>query len=87
MNAEREMPQYECHKKVWALRIAAIEIHEDKSATIAPKDDGYATFTTTAGWADRFHGSDEDTGFFVVYADGYTSWSPTDAFESGYTRI
>lgn len=25
--------------------------------------------------------------YVVVYDDGYTSWSPAKAFESGYTRI
>ena len=85
MEATREMPRYKCHKEVWALRIAAIEIHEDKSATIAPADDGYVPFTTEPGWADRFHGTDEDTGFYVVYKDGYKSWSPTDAFNEGYS--
>ena len=87
MTANRQMPRYECHKKVWALKIAAIEIHEDKSATIAPKDDGFSPFTTKIGWADRFNGTEEDTGYFVQYEDGFTSWSPSEAFESGYTLI
>lgn len=26
-------------------------------------------------------------GYFVKYADGYTSWSPAEAFESGYKEI
>lgn len=26
-------------------------------------------------------------GYFVVYEDGYQSFSPADAFEGGYTRI
>ena len=26
-------------------------------------------------------------GYFVVYADGYESFSPAQAFEEGYTRI
>lgn len=26
-------------------------------------------------------------GYFVVYPDGYQSWSPEEAFESGYTRV
>ena len=26
-------------------------------------------------------------GYFVVYEDGYTSWSPAKAFEEGHTRI
>ena len=86
MSVSTEMPRYQSHKKVWALKIAAIEVHEDKSATIAPSDEGYAPFQTRAGWADRFDGGEEDTGYYVQYEDGFSSWSPTDAFESGYTR-
>lgn len=26
-------------------------------------------------------------GYFVAYEDGYKSWSPAEAFESGYTRL
>lgn len=26
-------------------------------------------------------------GYFVVYKDGYESWSPAEAFEEGYTRV
>jgi len=26
-------------------------------------------------------------GYYVVYPDGYKSWSPAEAFESGYARI
>ena len=29
----REMPRYKCHKQVWALKIAAIEIY-DKRRTL-----------------------------------------------------
>lgn len=28
-----------------------------------------------------------DFGYFVLYEDGYHSWSPTKAFEEGYTEI
>lgn len=81
------MPRYKCHKAVWALKIGAIEIHEDFSATIAPEDDGFAPFTADSDWGQRFHGNEDDPGYYVVYADGYKSWSPTKAFEEGYTRI
>ena len=84
---EREMPRYECHKKVWALKIAAIETREDKSAVIAPADAGYGHFEVAAPWAERFKGTDEDPGYYVVYDDGYASWSPSKAFEDGYTRV
>ena len=26
-------------------------------------------------------------GYYVVYEDGYKSWSPAEAFESGYTKM
>lgn len=26
-------------------------------------------------------------GYFVRYADGYTSWSPAEAFEEGYSEV
>lgn len=86
MIEQAEMPKYQSHKKVWALRIAAIEIDKDGSATIAPKDEGYAPFKTREGWADRFQGSEDDPGVYVVYEDGFSSWSPSKAFDSGYTK-
>ena len=85
--ASREMPRYKCHKEVWALKIAALEVQENGSAKIAPEDKGYAPFGTRVSWADQFHGDDNDLGYYVVYRGGYTSWSPTKAFEEGYTAI
>lgn len=82
------MARYKCHKEVDAIKIAAIEIHEDKSATIAPAHgENCSPFRTRAGWAERWKGSETDLGYYVVYADGFPSWSPTKAFEEGYSRI
>lgn len=83
----RELPKYQSHKIVRALKIAAIETHKDGSATIAPKDDGFSTLKTQPGYAERFKGEEIDLGYYVCYEDGYESWSPAEAFESGYTRI
>jgi hypothetical protein len=90
--AQRELPQYRCHKTIGALKIAGVEIHGDRSATIAPADDGFAPFRTVPGWAARFQPADRyedgaDLGYFVQYADGYMSWSPSKAFEEGYSQI
>lgn len=85
MEVVRELPRYRSHKTVWALKIAAIEINEDKSARIAPVDKGFTVFTTKPGWGERFTGSDADPGYYVQYADGFESWSPSKAFEEGYT--
>ena len=83
----RSMPAYRSHKIVHALKISALEVHEDKSATIAPAEEGFAAFQTRAGWASRFAGDEADRGYYVVYGDGFTSWSPTKAFEEGYARV
>lgn len=87
MQAQAEMPRYRSHKVVHALKIERVFEHSDDSATIIPSDSTFATFKTRSGWVKRFNGSDEDMGYYVVYPDGFTSWSPTDAFESGYSRI
>lgn len=84
---QREMPKYRSHKEVWALKIAGVEVRKDKSAVIAPADKGYGTVYTRPGWGDRFEGSEEDLGYYVVYPDGFSSWSPTEAFESGYSAV
>lgn len=81
-----KMPRYKSYKLVWALKIAAAEVNEDKSARIVPEDKEYAVLTTRPGWAERFTYTDDDLGYFVQYEDGFTSWSPTKAFVEGYKR-
>ena len=89
MNASREMPKYVCHKKVWAIKIEAIEFEansaEDGTAIIRPSDDGYAPFVVSREYMDKH--KPEVGGYYVVYADGYKSFSPASAFESGYTPL
>ena len=71
-----------------------MEIFEDGSAKIAPADAGYAVFVTKPGYRARLpegystqEMGKEDLGYFVLYEDGHESWSPSAAFEYGYTRI
>ena len=87
MNASMEMPRYQSHKKVWALKIAAIEFQEDGRAKIAFSDPGYAPSDTLLPYRTLFKGDETDLGYYVQYADGYVSWSPSKAFEEGYTRL
>lgn len=86
MNASAGMPRYQCHKKVWALKIAAIELNVG-GAAIHPAEKGYAPVQVGADWMARFKPESSDTGYYVVYDDGYASWSPSKAFEDGYSRI
>ena len=76
----REMPKYRCHKEVWALKIASVN-----DCTITPVDEGYGPFEVPSNYI-RKH-DPQPGGYYVQYKDGYTSFSPADAFEDGYTRI
>lgn len=44
---------------------------------------------TGPGWLEsRFQElEDGDMGYYVRYVDGYESWSPSEAFEAGYSLI
>jgi hypothetical protein len=120
--AMREMPRYQSHKYVWALKIKAIDkanpptseelqelldsaedteiaIAPDGSlsvegsnpeeevvgAVITPEEEGYAAFPVSRAYVSKHN--PQVGGYFVVYADGYKSWSPAQAFEEGYTRV
>lgn len=81
-----ELPRYRCHKEVQAAKILSI-------LTDSRFGEGYRTFVLEGAepihvkpeWMERY--KPEAGGYFVRYHDGYTSFSPAAAFESGYTRI
>ena len=79
--ASAEMPKYRCHKEVWALQIKAI----DGSGMITPIDNRYAPFAVGQEYL-RKH-QPKVGGYFVLYKDGYTSFSPATAFEESYTLV
>jgi hypothetical protein len=97
--ASREMPRYQSHKIVHALKLRAVifdidqakaeKRETDGSITLFPEDDKtYTPFKENErGFVSRVKATVEDPGYFVVYDDGYKSWSPTKAFEEGYTKI
>jgi hypothetical protein len=88
---QREMPRYKCHKEVHALKIKEIvtdasiaENREtDGSAMITPAEEGYAPFRVDAAYLHSH--KPEVGGYYVVYKDGYVSYSPAEPFEDGYT--
>ena len=95
MSDSVEMPKYQSHKQVWALKIKEIVFDHDLakadnretdgSATITPEDDGYAPFKVDHAYC-RKH-EPKVGGYYVVYEDGYKSFSPAEAFEGGYTKL
>lgn len=73
-----EMPVYTSHKKVRALEIATVAGHDIGffGADFPPlhcKPEMFARYTPMPG------------DFYVVYEDGYASFSPRKAFLEGYT--
>ena len=95
MDASIEMPKYECHKTVWALKIAKIDLDADAarqegretdgSAVITPQEEHYAPFKVEHAYMIKHN--PHVGGYYVVYQDGYKSFSPAAPFEQGYTLI
>lgn len=90
-----QMPKYKCIKEVWALKIKSIEFDSDiakkedretdGSAIITPENTAYAPIKVNREYIEK-HNPIEG-GYYVVYKDGYKSFSPTKAFEEGYILI
>ena len=95
--AQAEMPRYRCHKEVWALKIAGIKRHNeddpgaetDGSAMLMFEESDpsicYSPIRVDHDYM-RKH-NPQVGGYYVVYKDGYKSWSPAEVFEDGYSRI
>jgi hypothetical protein len=96
-NCGMEMPRYKCHKEVWALKIAQVirvqfrQMMMDsrkavsRCCVIVPEDQRYARFCVDRAYVEKH--KPEAGGYYVVYDDGYKSFSPAAAFEEGYTRL
>ncbi|MGE0289322.1 MAG: hypothetical protein AB7I42_24185 [Bradyrhizobium sp.] len=85
-----KLPRYKSHKEVHAIKIEKIESRMDGTALVHafPDRNGRPTcapIEVPAGWVAKHNPS--PGGYLVIYEGGYQSWSPADAFESGYTRI
>jgi len=81
----KEMPRYKSHKVIHALKIDAIQFNKDGSAVFKPVEPGYASVYLSAEYVQKH--DPQVGGYYVVYKDGYKSWSPANALEGGYTRI
>jgi hypothetical protein len=84
---ERELPKYKCHKEVRALKIAVISQLPSGDLVITPAEEGYEAFKVESRFVPIHAPGRPQVGwYFVLYEDGYKSFSPAEAFENGYTR-
>lgn len=88
------LPRYQCHKQVRALKIQHIlrkpnpdttgrSAAASYGAVLTPHEDNYVSFDVSAEYMCKH--KPEVGGYYVVYEDGYESYSPASAFESGYS--
>ncbi len=80
---------------VHALEIAEITFDAAKAhkegrettgkAVIMPADEGFASFEVSAEYVAKH--LPQAGGYYVVYEDGYKSWSPKEAFEKEYSKV
>lgn len=77
-----DLPRYRSHKVVQAAKI--VHVDYGTRLDLAP----HGVVEVGADWIEkRCNGYLLSGGYFIVYDDGYTSWSPAKTFEAGYTRV
>ncbi len=81
---ESRLPLYKCHKEVRALKIAGYHFDGD-GPVILPDDPRFPPFRVSLAYMQKHQ--PKAGGYYVLYADGYESFSPAKAFEDGYTLV
>ena len=79
------LPQYKCHKIVGAAKILQLENTSWGAVLWLSLDGGPVELRVSSEYVAKHN--PQVGGYYVVYEDGYESWSPADAFESGYTKV
>jgi len=87
MTQPPDIPRYQCHKTVWALKIAHIEQHIDGGVTITPADPAYDAFCRSRRWRGLPGLVGDDPGYYLHYADGAEGFMPAKEFEQDYHRL
>lgn len=79
-------PRYKCHKEVSALKIASVIRHgSSPGASLSFEESTHSDISVSDAFLAKH--CPEAGGYYVIYPDGYASFSPADAFESGYSLI
>lgn len=83
-----QLPQYRCHKLVRAAKV-----HHRRTSGTLVLDGGHEIDLTAqehenlAKRLDAMMPQQLSGGYYVLYDDGYESWSPAQAFEDGYRLV
>ncbi|MDV2400260.1 hypothetical protein [Vibrio cholerae] len=96
MTTQMVMPEYQCIKRVLALEVEEVIHNENPDKTnqscassygakLVFKNKRYSPVEVDAQYVSKHN--PVPGGYFVVYKGGYQSFSPKDAFESGYVPL
>lgn len=83
MPDKSSLPRYKCHKEVRASKILKIGAVQSEHWTTLTLE--HAPILVPESYMRKHEPS--VGGYYVLYEDGYESFSPVEAFEAGYTLI
>ena len=91
MHSKTLWPLFQCHKQVRAMKLEDVRRSVDGTLHLvycAGKYSEKACWSADSEFAKRCRAFEEnDPGYIVEYPDGFISWSPTKAFEDGYSEV
>ena len=77
------MKKWKCHKVVEAGKIIVMKPSSDDRVVLQTENDGF--IEVDRQYMDKH--KPKVGGYYVLYEDGYHSFSPAEAFENGYTEV
>jgi hypothetical protein len=80
-----ELPRYKCHKEVRAAKITGFRQNGEPDMPDLLLGEIGGVVTLLPDWHAKH--KPQVGGYYVVYDDGYSSYSPAGPFESGYSRV
>lgn len=85
-----EIQQYQCTRKVYALKINLVMqlpyyLNEGDNWLIVPEDCAFDPISIDHEFYQRHR--PQAGGYYVLHEDGFKSYSPAKVFEEGYTLI
>jgi len=78
------LPKYKCHKIVQAGKIMEIDSNDEEDPVLFLEEVNEPV-VVSEGY--MYKHKPQIGGYFVVYENSYRSYSPADAFTSGYLRV
>lgn len=83
LNTVGGLNRYKCHKEVMAAKITSILNSGCEPYVLSLEGGGTRNVSHTY----MLKHNPQVGGYYVLYDDGYESWSPAKAFEDGYSLM